>query len=220
MRPLSLAAALALFVLPLAAQADAQQAPPPEAAPSAGLGAQDPRVTRLLGAKDTIKWNYAPAGRNARYGHAEALVAAPADKVLKVAQDYSHYRELHRKFATARVVAKEGENTDIYMRYPVKIGPVVFEFHEVMRFGSPRMNGAARVLEANGIKGDMRQGHAVISVEPVDATHSLLLVDVLFVPNVPAPQFLIDEELRDGAGDFVNGLKDRSQGFVGPVVSL
>ncbi|MFO0674597.1 MAG: hypothetical protein U0235_34125 [Polyangiaceae bacterium] len=220
MRPYTLAATLALFVLPLAAQADAPAPPAPESAPSPGLGASDPRVTRLLGAKDTLRWNYSPAGRNARYGHAEALVAAPADKVFKVAQDYSHYRELHRKFATARVVAKEGENTDIYMRYPVKIGPVVFEFHEVMRFGSPRMNGPVRMLEANGIKGDMRQGHAVIAVEPVDATHSLLVVDILLVPNVPAPQFLIDEELRDGAGDFVNGLKDRSQGFVGPVTAL
>jgi hypothetical protein len=31
---------------------------------------------------------------------------------------------------------------------------------------------------------------------------------------------MIDEELRDGAQDFVNGLKDKAQGWVGPVVSL
>lgn len=175
---------------------------------------------RLLEAKKTLKWNYAPAGSQDRYGHAEALVAAPAAKVAKTATEFGHYRELHRKFATARVVGKEGDNTDVYMRYPVYIGPMKVEFYEVMRFGGVHANGATHVLEGHGIKGDMKQGHTVITVRPVDATHSVLAVDILLVPKIPAPQSLIDEELRDGAQDFVNGLKDRAQGWVGPVTSL
>jgi len=59
-----------------------------------------------------------------------------------------------------------------------------------------------------------------ITVKPVDAKHSLVAIDVLLVPKVPAPQALVDEELRDGAEDFVNGLKDRAQGRPGPVVAL
>jgi carbon monoxide dehydrogenase subunit G len=214
MRQTLFATAFSLLVaLPAVARADAEP-------PSQQDRPRDPQVQRLLEAKKTLKWNYSPAGRSERYGHAEALVAAPAEKVAKIATDFAHYRELHRKFATARVVGKEGENTDVYMRYPVYIGPMKVEFYEVMRFGSVRATGDAHVLEGRGIKGDMKQGHTVITVKPVDATHSLLSVDVLLVPNIPAPQSLVDEELRDGAQDFVNGLKDRAQGWVGPVTSL
>lgn len=212
MRLTSFLSTLALVLLPTLAHADGDS-PPPDSA-------RTPQVARLLDAKSTLKWNYAPAGKSNRYGHAEALVDAPADKVAKTAIDFSHYRDLHRKFATARVVAKEGVNTDVYMRYPVVIGLLKIEFHEVMRFGAPRNVDGTHILEGNGVQGDMKQGHTVITVRPVDAKHSLLEVDILLVPKLPAPQSLIDEELRDGAQDFVNGLKDRAQGWVGPVTSL
>jgi hypothetical protein len=191
------------------------------AAASARADAEPARVTRLLETKHTIKWNHQLTPKGDRYGHAEALVAAPVDKVQTTIADFGHYKDLHRKFASARVIAKDGDATDVYMRYPVKIGPIKFEFWEVMRFGAVKANGADLVLEGRALlKGDMKQGHTVITVKKVDAKHSILAVDILLTPRVPAPQSLIDEELRDGAEDFVNGLKDRAQGWSGPVTSL
>lgn len=187
-------------------------------APAVSGAAQDRQVARLLEAKKTLNWNH-NLGAD-RYGHAEALVEAPAERVAKAATEFGQYKTLHRKFATARVVAKEGDQTDVYMRYPVQIGPVKIELYEVMRFAPPRVAGNAQVIEARGVKGDMKRGHTVITVKPVDATHSLLSVDILLVPTLPAPQSYVDEELRDGAYDFVNGLRDKAQGTVGPVVAL
>jgi hypothetical protein len=207
----TLRTALALVALTLPAIAHADAAPDP---------AKEPQVARLLDAKKTLKWNHVIGANGKRYGHAEALVDAPADKVAKTAADFAHYKELHRKFKTARVVAKDGDSTDVYMRYPVTIGPMTVELHEVMRFGPPKAAGNGHILEARAVKGDMKDGHTVIRVKPIDAKHSLLEVDVLLVPTLPAPQSFIDEELRDGAQDFVNGLKDRAQGWVGPVTAL
>jgi carbon monoxide dehydrogenase subunit G len=210
MRSLFFSSLLAVSVLglPLVANAD----------PGARDPAKDPEVARLLDAKKTLKWNRTIGSD--RYGHAEALVDAPAEVVAKKAESFRQYKTFHHKFATARVVNKEGDQTDVYMRYPVQIGPMKIELHEVMRFSPMRKSGAAFVLEARGIKGDMKKGHTIITIKPVDAKHSLVELDVLLVPVLPAPQSFIDEELRDGAGDFVNGLKDRSQGWVGPVTSL
>jgi hypothetical protein len=207
--PLRSFVALVLLALPAVASADA---PRPVA--------NDPAVARLLDAKKVLKWNRTLGANGDRYGHAEVLVDAPADAVAKTAADFAHYRELHRKFKSARVIAKEGDSTDVYMRYPVQIGPITIEMHEVMRFGPVRANGAVQVLEAHALKGDMKAGHTLIKVKPVDAKHSLLEVDVLLVPSIPAPQSFIDEELRDGAGDFVDGLKDRAQGHGGFVTAL
>ncbi len=179
---------------------------------------KSPEVVRLLQAKQTMKWNR-PIGAE-RYGHAEAIVGASAEKLGKTVVDYGHYRDLHRKFATARVIAKESSRTDVYMRYPVKIGLVRIDMYEVLRFTPDDIIDGKHVVEARGISGDMKHAHTIITYRAIDATHSLLQVDVLLVPKMPAPQSFIDEELRDGAEDFVNGLKDKAQGWPGPVVSL
>jgi hypothetical protein len=186
--------------------------------PAVAYADQDPQVTKLLEAKKTLHWNQQIG--NQRYGHAESLVDAPADAVAKKASEFNHYKELHRKFATARVINKEGDKTDVYMRYPVRIGPMTFELMEVMRFDPMKKVGANFVIEGRGIKGDMKEGHTIITVKPVDDRHSILTVDVLLVPQIPAPQSFIDEELRDGAFDFANGLRDRSQEKPGAIASL
>ena len=206
-------ALVALVALPTLAQAEGEKEPAKDPA-------KDLQVARLLEAKKTLNWNHTLGGGKDRYGHAEALVDAPADKLAKTAVEFGKYRELHRKFATARVIGKEGDQTDVYMRYPVTIGPVTIELYEVMRFSPDRATAGTHVIEARGIKGDMKRGHTLITIKPVDAKHSLIEVDILLVPVLPAPQSYVDEELRDGAQDFVNGLRDKAQGSAGPVLSL
>ncbi len=212
--PRLLLAALALAAIPaIAPAAHADEAPAPPAAPS-------PQVARLLQAKKTLNWNQSMGSNGDRYGHAEALVEATPDQLAKIATEFGKYRDLHRKFKTARVIGKEGDQTDVYMRYPVQIGPMTIELYEVMRFAPDRTVGTTHIIEARGIKGDMKRGHTLITIKAVDAKHSILEVDVLLVPTLPAPQSYVDEELRDGAEDFVDGLRDRAQTTKGPVVSL
>jgi hypothetical protein len=205
--------ALPVLTLPVLARADEQPQQQPDPA-------KDAQVAKLLEAKKTLHWNTTFGTNKDRYGHAEALVEASADQVAKTASDFGHYRDLHHKFATARIIGKDGDQTDVYMRYPVRLGPITIELYEVMRFGTDHPTGTTHVIEARGIKGDMKRGHTIITVRPVDAKHSILSVDILLVPSLPAPQSYVDEELRDGAFDFVNGLRDKAQGSIGPVVSL
>ena len=189
-------------------------------APTA-VQAHEADVQRLLDAKRTLNWNVNLSGRGEKYGHAETLVDAPADKVRDTAVQYGKYKDFHRKFATARVIGKDGDNTDVFMKLAVKIGFFKIDQWEVMRFGPPRpLPGGAFVVEGRGVRGNMKDGHMIITMRPIDAKHSLLKVDLLLVPSLPAPQSMIDEELRDAALDFANGLKDTAQGWSGPVVSL
>jgi hypothetical protein len=224
-RPLLVLSALVLAAIPISvgsagvAHADEAPAAAPAPAPTPPP-ARDPQVARLLEAKKTLHWNQTLGTGKDRYGHAETLVEATADQVAKTATDFGKYRELHRKFKTARVIGKEGDQTDVYMRYPVQLGPMTIELYEVMRFSPDRNNGGTHTIEARGIKGDMKRGHTLITVRPVDAKHSLISVDILLVPTLPAPQSYVDEELRDGAEDFVDGIRDKSQVAPGAVVNL
>jgi len=214
--PRFLLAALALAAIPAIAPAARADEPPPAPADPA----KDPQVARLLQAKKTLKMNQPMGPINDRYGHAEALVEATPEQLVKTATEFSKYRELHRKFKTARVIGKEGDQTDVYMRYPVQLGPMTIELYEVMRFSPDRTTGGTHTIEARGIKGDMKRGHTLITVRPVDAKHALITVDILLVPTLPAPQSYVDEELRDGAEDFVDGIRDKTQTAPGAVVTL
>ena len=124
--PRLLLAALALAAIPFVA-------PSAHADEGAADPAKDPQVARLLQAKKTLNWNHVLGSNSDRYGHAEALVEATPEQLAKTATEFGKYRELHRKFKTARVIGKEGDQTDVYMRYPVQIGPMTIELYEVER---------------------------------------------------------------------------------------
>jgi hypothetical protein len=192
----------------------------PAVARADGDPANDPEVARLLKAKQAIRWNMVPPGRTDRVGHAEALVEAVPDKLRDTFVDFAHYKELHRKFSSARVVNKEGENVDVYLKLPVSIGPIKVDQWGVLRFGPARKVGDAWVVEGKQIQGNMKNGSITLSARPVGPKHSLLKIDIFLVPSMPAPQSMVDEELRDAAFDLANGIKDKSQGFSANVVSL
>lgn len=199
---------LALLGAPSVAHADAAADP-----------AQDAEVARILNAKGmTQRWT--AVGKRGHYGHAETLVDASASRVRDEALKFSTYKDIHRKFASARVVGKEKDRTDVYLKLPVKVGPFSVDQWEVIRFAPARTEGRMHIVEGSAVQGNMKDGHIVISVRPVDEKHALLKIDFLLVPSMPAPQSMVDEEVRDAAFDFANGLKDKAQGWVGPVTSL
>jgi hypothetical protein len=195
--PVVLAVALASPAVALA------EPPPPQAV--------DAEVARVLSAAKPLKWNHVPPGERRRYGHAEILVEAPIGKALGVAVDFDRYRELHKKLASARVVSRERDHVDVYMRFPVKIGPLRIEQWQVMRFGPTRVAGNARIVEGHAIRGNMRGGRLVLTLRPVGEHHTLLKVDLLLLPNLPATQSMLDEELRDSAHDLAAALRRRGE---------
>jgi hypothetical protein len=182
--------------------------------------AADPEVARLLKAKQAIRWNMVPPGRTEKVGHAEALVEAVPEKLRDAFVDFGHYKDLHRKFSSARVVGKEGDNVDVYLRLPVSIGPIKVDQYGVLRFGPAKKVGETWMVEGRQISGNMKNGFISLSARPVGPKHSLLKIDIFLAPSMPAPQSIVDEELRDAAFDLANAMKDKSQGFSANVVSL
>lgn len=176
---------------------------------------QDPEVQRIMKGRVTVKWNYVPAGKSERYGHAETITETTPEKARDVMTDFAHFKDLNKKFSNARVVAKNGDDTDLYMKVPVRLGLVTLEQWQVLRFGPAKQVGNAWVVEGHNVSGNMKGGHVMFSVRPIDAKRSLIKVDVWMAPSMPAPQSMVDEELRDAALELADGLKDKSQGWVG-----
>lgn len=184
------------------------------AAPAHAGQSSDPDVLRIEKAGHGVRWNAGVTGRDGKWGHAEALINAPLDKVRAQVTDYNHYKDFApQKFNNARVIAKENGTTDLYMQVPVMHGMVKFWF--VLRFGAPKMVNGVETLEGTFVRGNVQNANIIFQMKQVAEDFSVLKCDLLIVPSVPAPQAVIDEELRDAAYDAVTAVHERAQGRPG-----
>ncbi len=176
--------------------------------------ARDPDATRLAAAGHSLKWNWTPPGRAQRFGHAETLVHAPLEAVRQLVIDFANYKALAPSITTSRVVHHWPDgSTDVYLRMGVLNNTITF--WNVTRFAPlRRASQGEEILEGQMVpgKGNIDDSAAVWTLSAAGPGWTVLKFDVLLRPGVPAPQSLIDEQLRDSAMDVVNSIHDRAQG--------
>ena len=193
------------FISPLPLRAPL--APVAAAAPDP---ADDADLARLSDGH-SVRTNYQPAGVADRYGRAEILVRAPIGVIHKLVLDYARYKEFTGgKFHASRVIGKTPLGTEVYFQLPVMNGMItlwqVFRFQEV----APLAPGWA-IVEGWYIKGNIGRGNAAWTLHAIDDDRTLVTFDLLVVPNVPLPQSLIDDGLRNAAGEAVEAIRARAE---------
>jgi hypothetical protein len=177
-------------------------------APSAEeLQAQRDRLAQDPG---PIRTNWTPPGKTHRYGRAEGLIAAPYDVVRARLLDFAHYQELAGpKFKKVRVVDKTPAGTDLYFQLPIMKGLVTLWY--VTRFASARAGmGGAEIVEGTFVKGNIKDMQIVFTLRPAPEQKTILTCDLNLAITIPAPQELLDEELRDACGDAVKAVRART----------
>jgi hypothetical protein len=176
--------------------------------------APDPEAARVSAVGHAAKWNWTPPGRGARFGHAETLVHASAAVVRQQVLDFGKYRELASSITTSRVVGHEPDGaTDVYLQMGVLNN--TFHLWDVTRFAPPRAGvDGNEVIEGTKVpgKGNIDDAVLVWTLHAAGPGWTVLKFDLLLNPGLPAPQSLIDEQLRDSALDAVNAIHDRAQG--------
>jgi hypothetical protein len=174
--------------------------------------APDPDVARLAAAGHSLSWT--PPGRGATFGHAETLVHAPLEAVRQLVIDFSNYKALAPSITTSRVVQHWPDGSiDVYLRMGVLNNTLTF--WNVTRFLPIRHDPqGAEVLEGEMVpgKGNIDNCVVVWTLNAAGPDSTVLKFDLLLRPSVPAPQSLIDEQLRDSAMDAVNSIHDRAPG--------
>ncbi len=203
----STAAAVLLGSLALTAPAMADD-------PAPAPAALDADAARLSATGHSVKWNWVPPGRSARYGHAETLIHAPLAAVRHLVVDYVRYRELAPSITTSRVVGHEPDGaSDVYLAMGVLNNTI--SLWSVMRFAPLKAApDGVEVVEGQMVpgKGNIDDSQLLWSMHAAGAEWTVLKLDLLLRPGVPAPQSLVDEQLRDSAMDAVNSVHDRAQG--------
>ncbi len=171
----------------------------------------DAEADRIRKAGGVLKSNYVPPGQSERHGHAEVVIAAPQEIVERHVRAFGQWKDLvPDKFKTSRIVGKEGDDTDVYMQIQIMKGFVTL--WEIMRF-SPTKTVVPGTLAIEGkyVKGNLKDSHALLVLRKVDDRTTVLKIDILISLAIAAPQEIIDEELRDYAGDAVRGLREKAE---------
>jgi hypothetical protein len=175
---------------------------------------RDPDAARIAAAKRSLEWNWTPPGRAERYGHAETLIHAPLDVVRGRVLDFSHYTDISAHFKMSRIIAYGADHTtDVFIRIGVLHDIVTL--WDVTRFSPIReVAPGLEVLEGRMLpgRGNVRDMNAVWTMRALDDEWTLLKFDLLLKPGLPAPQFIVDETLRDAARDAVDLIHFRAQG--------
>jgi len=181
----------------------------------------EPDVAKLLEAGHSVKWNYTPPGKADRYGHAEVLVRAPIAKVRQQVMNYSQYKEFDpKRFTKSHIVAKEAGNTDVYMELPM-VGGMIILSQTVRFFPLQHPAQGVEAVEGRFINGkNIKDANVIMTMKEVTPQVTLLKCDLLVAPSFIAPQWAIDEELRDAAMKAVDYIHDHAQGSSTQVVAL
>lgn len=177
-----------------------------------GAKGPDAEAQRLSKAGQMVKNNIVPEGRADRFGHAEVLVHAPIAKVRKQVQNFSKYTEFNTgKFKQSRIVARDKGNTDLYVQVSVLRGHL--SLWTVTRFSPAKVVApGTELIEGKFVKGNVKDVEVRWTLRQVDPEWTVVKCDLLIKPEFEAPRELLDEELRDAAGDAVGGVHEKAQG--------
>jgi ribosome-associated toxin RatA of RatAB toxin-antitoxin module len=142
-------------------------------------------------------------------GAARVLAQAPTNTVRSVVTDYAHYSSIVTHFEQARVVGRSGAQTDVYLEVPILKG--VGKIWAVVRFSPPEAQGDQEIIRGRLVKGNVKRLDATWRIKKIDDKKSDLTLELLIVPDLPAPKSLITGELRKAAGKAVNSARNEAE---------
>jgi ribosome-associated toxin RatA of RatAB toxin-antitoxin module len=142
-------------------------------------------------------------------GAARVRAHAPASMLRSVLTDYASYSKIIKQFEQARVVGRSGDQTDVYLEVPILGG--ASKVWAIVRFSPPKTEGDHEVIRGKLVKGNVKRLDATWRIKKVEDKKSDLTLELLIVPDLPAPKSLITKELRKAAGKAVNGARNEAE---------
>jgi hypothetical protein len=142
-------------------------------------------------------------------GAARARVQSNHDTLRGVLVDYPHYSQIITRFEKARVVGRVGQQTDVYLEVPILHGAT--KIWAIVRFDAPKTEGSDEVIRGRMVRGNVKRLDAAWRVRKVDDASADLTLELLIVPDLPAPRSLILSEVRRAAARAVSGARAEAE---------
>jgi ribosome-associated toxin RatA of RatAB toxin-antitoxin module len=142
-------------------------------------------------------------------GAARAHVLANKEVLRGVVTDYANYATIITRFRQARIVGRSGNKTDVYLEVPILKGAA--KVWAVVRFEPPKVEGTEEVVRGKMLKGNVKRLDAVWRIRSIDERSAELDLELLIVPDVPAPNSIVLGELKTAAARAVLGARKEAE---------
>jgi ribosome-associated toxin RatA of RatAB toxin-antitoxin module len=171
--------------------------------------AMTPAASRAADSRDIQGYDVHVPNADIDAGAARARVQSNHDTLRGVLVDYPHYSQIITRFEKSRVIGHVGQQTDVYLEVPILHGAT--KIWAVIRFDAPKNEGADEVIHGHMIRGNVKRLDAAWRVRKVDETSADLVLELLIVPDLPAPHSLILSEVRRAAARAVSGARAEAE---------
>ncbi|MBW2454231.1 MAG: hypothetical protein JRI68_06965 [Deltaproteobacteria bacterium] len=182
------------------------------AASLAGAACFVPSIARAAGTDDkgrlkAKRYRLPMPGSDIGIGGATLGIYAPMAAVLKVVLKYGNYDKILPRLEQSRIVGKEGDETDVYVRAPILRG--VAHIWGVIRFGPPEpWAGEGKTLTGRLVKGNVEAYHGRWKLYPCGEDRTILQCEQFIDLKIPVPSSLVTPELEWAADKGVTAVRD------------
>jgi len=142
-------------------------------------------------------------------GGAAIFVNAPIEAVRRVVTDYRHYDTMIKPFKQSKLLSRSKGVSEVYLEVPVLHGAATVWV--VVNIGQPVKENGEEKIVAKFQRGNVDDFRAVWRLRAVDAEHTVVKLELLVDPKLPAPASVITGELTGAADKAVTAVRERAQ---------
>jgi hypothetical protein len=142
-------------------------------------------------------------------GGAAIYVHAPIDVVRRVVTDYRNYEKTIKSFKKSKLLSRNKGVSEVYLEVPILHGAATVWV--VALIGAPVMDGNEEKITARMLRGNVDDFRAVWRLRAVDAEHTIVKLELLVDPSLPAPASLVTPELCTASENAVTGVRKTSE---------
>lgn len=142
-------------------------------------------------------------------GGAAIYVNAPIDVVRRVVTDYRNYEKTIKSFKKSKLLSRNKGVSEVYLEVPILHGAATVWV--VALIGAPVMEGKEEKITARMLRGNVDDFRAVWRLRAVDAEHTIVKLELLVDPSLPAPASLVTPELCGASENAVASVRKQSE---------
>jgi ribosome-associated toxin RatA of RatAB toxin-antitoxin module len=142
-------------------------------------------------------------------GGAAIFVNAPIEAVRRLVTDYRHYDTMIKPFKQSKLLSRSKGVSEVYLEVPILHGAATVWV--VVNIGQPVKENGEEKIVAKFQRGNVDDFRAVWRLRAVDAEHTVVKLELLVDPKLPAPASVVTGELTGAADKAVTAVRERAQ---------
>lgn len=169
----------------------------------------DEEARRLMTNREAERYEVKSEHTTTNGGGARVHVAAPSSEVKKLVSDFKNYSKFIDKFEKVKVVGRNGNKTDVYLQVPILKG--AGKIWAVVRFSPVKTVNGEEVLEGHMVKSNAKRLDALWRIKKIDDENTQLHLELVILPDFPAPSSLVTTEAKRAARGAVKDVRDKAE---------